>query len=366
MRRTLLIAILAAGTMTALAPAAQAVSYRTLTTKLQAPTAIAFRPGIANPLVTEQKGRIVTVRRGKVVVLADLTDRVGQGGGEQGLLGLALHPRYAENRFLYVNYTDQAGTTQIVRFTTGRFHKPLKGSAKTLLSVRQPYANHNGGSLAFGPDGFLYIGLGDGGSGGDPGNRAQNPSTPLGKILRVNVDEGDPYAIPSTNPYAQGGGDPTVWALGLRNPWRFSFDRRTGALWIGDVGERQREEISWLPNRAPPLPNFGWNAFEGDKRYAPQPTRGDLITPVAVYDHTQGCSVVGGYLYRGRKVRALRNRYVFGDWCSGAIWSISRKNPVRRSIGFTLPKLTTFGEDARGELYAASGTGRLIRIVPSG
>jgi len=364
MRRALLIAGLAAGAVAALAPAAHAVSYETLTTKLQAPTAIAFRPGIANPLVTEQKGRIVTVRKGKVVVLADLTDRVGQGGGEQGLLGLALHPRYAENRFLYVNYTDAAGTTQIVRFTTGRFHKPLKGSAKTLLSVRQPYANHNGGSLAFGPDGFLYIGLGDGGSGGDPGNRAQNPSTPLGKILRINVDEGDPYAIPSTNPYAQGGGDPAVWALGLRNPWRFSFDRRTGALWVGDVGQRQREEVSWLPNPAPPLPNFGWNAFEGDKRYAPQPTRGDLIAPVAVYDHTQGCSVVGGYLYRGRAIRGLRGHYVFGDWCKGAIWSITRKDPTRVPVGVTLAKLTTFGEDDQGELYAASGSGRLIRLVP--
>ena len=364
MQRALLSTAFALVALGAAVPAAGAVTYETLTTELQSPTAIAFRPGVANPVVTEQKGRIVTVRKGKVVVLADLADRVGQAGGEQGLLGLAFHPRYAENRFLYVNYTDPAGNTQIVRFTTGRFHKPLKGSAKTLLSVRQPYANHNGGSLAFGPDGFLYIGLGDGGSGGDPGNRAQNPSTPLGKILRIDVDGGDPYAIPPTNPFAGGGGDPTVWALGLRNPWRFSFDRRGGGLWVGDVGQRQREEVSWVPRAAPPLPNFGWNAFEGDKAYAPQPTRGDLIKPIATYDHGQGCSVVGGYVYRGRAIRSLRGRYVFGDWCKGAIWAITRKDTTRTPIGVTLAKLTTFGEDDQGELYAASGTGRLIKIVP--
>ncbi len=357
-----LAAVLAAVVVSA--PAADAIATQTVVTGLSAPTAIAFRPGTANPVVTEQRGRVVTVRKGRIVVLADLADRVGQQGGEQGLLGIAYHPAYATNGLVYVNYTDAAGTTQIVQFRRGRYHRFLKGSAKVLLSVRQPYANHNGGQLAFGPDGMLYIGLGDGGSGGDPGNRAQNPNVPLGKILRIDVI-GEPYSIPGSNPFANGGGDPSVWAIGLRNPWRFSFDRRTGALWVGDVGEKRYEEVSWFPNPAPPLPNFGWNAFEGPKPYAPQPTNGTLITPVATYDHASGCSVIGGYVYRGRAIRSLRGRYVFGDWCRGTVWSITRKDPTRKPTGVTVRGLTAFGQDDSGELYAVGQRGgRLVKLIP--
>ncbi len=345
-------------------PSAHALSLTQLTTKLKAPTAIAFRPGNNRPVVTEQAGRVVAVRNGKVIVLADLSDRVGQQGGEQGLLGIAYSPLYRDNGFVFVNYTDAAGTTQIVRFRRGKYDRFLKGTATTLLSIRQPYANHNGGQLAFGPDGFLYIGTGDGGAGGDPGNRAQSTYTPLGKILRINVNEGDPYAIPASNPFATGGGDAAIWAIGLRNPWRFSFDQRTGSLWVGDVGERLREEVSWLPNPAPPLPNFGWNIWEGDLPYVPQPTAGTLITPVATYDGSVGCSVIGGYMYRGKAIRSLRNRYVFGDFCTSTIWSLTRKAPTRVDIGVRVPRLTTLGQDAAGELYFASQRGTLFRLQP--
>lgn len=359
--RLLLVTIAAAMIV---APSAHALSLKQLTTKLKAPTAIAFRPGNNRPVVTEQAGRVVSVRNGKVIVLANLSDRVGQQGGEQGLLGIAYSPLYKDNGFVFVNYTDAAGTTQIVRFRRGKYDHFLKGSATTLLSIRQPYANHNGGQLAFGPDGFLYIGTGDGGAGGDPGNRAQSTNTLLGKILRINVNEGAPYAIPSSNPFALGGGEAPIWAIGLRNPSRFSFDQRTGSLWVGDAGERLREEVSWLPNPAPTLPNFGWNAWEGDLPYVSQPTAGTLITPVATYDSSVGCSVIGGYMYRGKAIRSLRNRYVFGDFCTSTIWSLTRKAPTRVAIGVRVPRLTTLGQDAAGELYFASQRGTLFRLQP--
>ena len=363
--RPALLCVLAATVAGAIAPTANALTLVSLSTKVKSATAIAFRPGVQWPVVTEQAGRVVVVRNGKIVQLANLADRVGQQGGERGLLGIAYHPQYRENGRVFVNYTDQAGNTQIVEFKRGKYHRFLLGSARTILSIRQPYANHNGGQLAFGHDGFLYIGVGDGGSGGDPGNRAQNTNTQLGKILRIDVNTGDPYGIPPTNPFASGdGGRPTIWAIGLRNPWRFSFDQRYGALWVGDVGQSTREEVSRVPRATPPLPNFGWNAWEGDKPYVPQPTKGTLIKPVVAYDQSFGCSVIGGFVYRGKTIRSLRGRYVFGDWCSGRIWSTTVRKPVLVDTGLKVPRLSTFGQNEQGELFMASTNGRLFSLRP--
>ncbi len=346
--------------------AASAATAEIVARDLKSPTVVTFRAGSQWPIVAEQKGRIVVVRNGKAMPMADLADRVGQQGGERGLLGLAFHPRFAEDRRVFVNYTDADGSTRISQFAVSKRNRILKATEKVLLRVRQPYANHNGGALAFGPDGLLYIGLGDGGSGGDPGNRAQNPQTPLGKILRIDVNQGDPYGVPPTNPFANGAdGLPAIWAIGLRNPWRFSFDRATGALWIGDVGQAQREEVSRIPRKAPALPNLGWNAWEGDRPYAPQPTRGTLVKPIATYAHDRGdCSVTGGYVYRGKAIRALRGRYVFGDWCSGRIWSITARQTRPVETGALLARLSSFGEDAQGELWMTSTNGTLARLRP--
>ncbi len=361
--RLLLIASLTAGLAIATSEAS-ALTLVSLSAKLKSPTAIAFRPGNLNPVIAEQGGRIVTLRQGKLIVLADLSDRVGQQGGEQGLLGIAYHPQYRENGLVYIDYTDAAGDTQIVRLQRGRYDRLLKASATTVLSIRQPYANHNGGQLTFGPDGLLYIGMGDGGASGDPANRAQSTNTLLGKVLRIDVDGGNPYAIPATNPFVAGGGLPEIWAIGLRNPWRFSFDRKLGALWLADVGEHAREEVNRLPKAAPALPNFGWNAWEGDLPYVPHPTPGTLIEPLAVYDHDVGCSIIGGYVYRGKAIPKLRGRYVFGDWCNGQLWTMTSANPTRTDTGLRIAHLSTFGQDDSGELYLASTDGRLFSLRP--
>lgn len=357
----LLVALTAAA---ALAPAAGALSLSTISTGIKGPTVIAFRPGNLNPVIAQRNGLIVSVVKGKVRKLADLTDRVGQQGGERGLLGLAYSPAYKDNGFVFVAYTDAAGDTQVVRFRKGRYDHFLEGSATTLLSVRQPYANHNGGQLAFGPDGFLYIGMGDGGAGGDPGNRAQNAETLLGKVLRIDVNAGAPYAVPSSNPFADGtAGNATVWAMGLRNP-HFSFDQRTGSLWLVDSSQGDNQEVDWVANPAPPLPNFGWSAFDGTSKYKPQPTPGTLVPPVTTYGKAYGCAPIAGALYRGKTVRKLRNLYVFGDACSGRIFSILRKEPKLVDTGLKVPTLAAIGQDGVGELWLIGQKGRLSTIIP--
>ena len=346
------------------APNASAASLSTLPTGLKDPTAIAFRPGNPNPVIAQRNGVIATIVRGKVRKLADLSDRVGQQGAERGLLGLAYSPSYRDDGLVFVYFTDIAGDAQVVRFRRGRYDHLLKGSATTLFSIRQPYANHNGGPLAFGPDGFLYIGTGDGGAGGDPGNRAQNPSTLLGKILRVDVKGGDPYAIPSSNPFAAGGGDPAVWAMGVRMP-HFSFDSRTGCLWLVDAGQSGVQEVDWVPNPAPALPNFGWSAFDGTGRYKPQPTPGTLVTPLTSYGRAYGCFAVAGVLYRGKALkRDLRSTYVFGDACSGRIWSVKRTDPKLVDTGLRVPRLAAIGQDDAGALWLIDAKGRLSTVTP--
>jgi glucose/arabinose dehydrogenase len=306
--------------------------------------------------VVEQAGRIRVALRGRMLArpFLDIRGRV-VSGGEQGLLGLAFHPRYAQNKRFYVNYTDNNGHTNVVEYRANRAGTAaLPRTARRLLFVRQPFGNHNGGGLAFGPDGRLYIGLGDGGSGGDPDDRAQNMSTLLGKLVSMNVNARRPV--------------PRIDALGLRNPWRFTFDRANGDLYIGDVGQNAWEEIDYVPRRSPGRENYGWDAFEGRARFEQTPLRtGRLVQPIEVYSHGQGCSVTGGVVYRGNAVSAARGRYFYGDYCSGIIWSLrvvnGRSTDLRREP-FQIDGLSSFGQDAAGELYATSLEGGVYRLVP--
>jgi len=363
-RRILTLTIAALSFVGIAGSSAHALSLTTIATEVTSPTALTFRPDNPWPVVTQRNGMVVTITKGKVHILANLTDRVGQKGSERGLLGIAYSPLYKSNGFVFVNYTDAAGDTQIVRFRKGKYGRFLKNSATTLLSIRQPYANHNGGQLAFGPDGFLYIGMGDGGSGGDPGNRAQNPKTLLGKILRIDVNAGTPYAIPSTNPFADGVlGQGPVWAMGVRNPG-FSFDARTGGMWIVDPSQGADEELDWIAKPAPPLPNLGWRAFDGTKPYSPQPLTGTVVTPLTSYGTAYGCNPVAGAVYRGKTTPQLRGNYVFGDSCSGRIWSVLRKDPKLVDTGLRVSKLAAIGQDAAGELWLISQQGELSTITP--
>lgn len=325
-----------------------AVSLQPVATGLQAPlyvTAPRSEPG--RLYVVEQGGLVRVVVNGKVRVQPFLDVRAKTAaGGERGLLSIAFSPGYAKNRLFAVDYTDVNGDTRVVQYRSDGT-KAILGSARQLLFVRQPYANHNGGQLQYGPDGLLYVGMGDGGSGGDPGNRAQNLSSRLGKLLRYRD------------------GHWQVAAYGLRNPWRFSFDRGTGGLWIGDVGQNAWEEVDYRP-KGFGLTNFGWHVLEGRTPYqsgqTPNPA-GTLVGPVAVYhDGDDGCSITGGYAYSGTAAPSLRGRYVFGDYCSGRIWSLGPGGAMRREP-LEVPQLTSFGEDTRGELYAVSGAGTVFRIA---
>jgi glucose/arabinose dehydrogenase len=302
--------------------------------------------------VVEQPGVIRVLVNGKLrpTPFLDIRDRV-EAGGERGLLGLAFDPGYKTNHRFYVNYTGKPnGDTFVVAFRSDGA-KAILSSAQQLLHIQQPYPNHNGGMVAFGPDRRLYVGMGDGGSGGDPENRAQNPNSLLGKLLRVDTT---------------GKRAPVIRALGLRNPWRFSFDRRNGDLYIGDVGQGQIEEIDYVPNSMKVLLNFGWRVYEGRSSYEPGTLGPGRVTmPIAQYTHDTGCTVVGGYVYRGTTVRAAAGRYFYGDYCSGIIWSLTVRNgkaSTPRTEPFKVPNLSSFGEDARGELYLVSLDGVLYRL----
>jgi glucose/arabinose dehydrogenase len=295
--------------------------------------------------VVEQAGRIRIVQNGRMTgTLLDIRSQVSCCG-EQGLFSVAFHPRYGQNKKYYVNYTDRSGDTRVVEYRGKR-------RLRQVLFVDQPYSNHNGGQLAFGPDGRLYVGMGDGGSGGDPENRAQNLGSRLGKLLAINVDRRAPR--------------PQIVGYGLRNPWRFSFDRKTGNLYIGDVGQNSWEEVDFTPRRSPGLENYGWDVYEGRARFEgkqPNP-RGRLVFPVAVYSlGGDECAVSGGFVYRGSTVGPAKGRYFYGDNCSGKMWSFpAGRARSLRTESFTLPGLSSFGEDAGGELYAVTLNGRLWRL----
>ena len=318
------------------------------------PVYVTSAPGDATTLyVVEKTGAIKIVRNGSVAgTFLDLHGKVS-GGEEQGLLSVAFHPQYAANHLFYVNYTDTSGDTRVVQYRSAN-GVAVPGSARQILFVDQPYENHNGGQLQFDRSGYLYVGMGDGGSGGDPGNRAQNLGSRLGKLLRIN---------PTRNG--------SIWRIvgyGLRNPWRFSFDRANGNLWIGDVGQNAWEEVDYRnAKRVGVLANYGWSRFEGNAVYdagKPYLRKGDRVSPVVVYPHSDGCSITGGYVYRGAAAPSMQGRYVYGDYCSGTVWSFKAGNGRLSAprVDGRIANLSSFGEDGNGQLYATALSGELYRL----
>ncbi len=307
-------------------------------------------------------------------VFLDITDRVNDKGTEEGLLGLAFDPDYSANGYFYVYYTAHSPRRSVIsRFSVSPEDPDRADSASelVLLEVAQPYSNHNGGHLVFGPDGYLYIGLGDGGGGGDPLGHGQNRATLLGAILRLDVrgaTQGRPYAIPPDNPLVGKGGDvrEEIWAYGLRNPWRFSFDRFTGDLWAADVGQDSYEEINIIE----PGANYGWNIMEGAHCY-PSPesdcSQSGMKLPVLEYTHADGCSVTGGYVYRGSRLPSLYGAYLYADYCSGKVWALRYDGTQviehMELVDSTL-SISSFGEDARGEVYILDHRGGIYRLRP--
>ncbi|MFN2637523.1 MAG: sorbosone dehydrogenase family protein [Gemmatimonadaceae bacterium] len=341
---------------------------------LENPVYLTAPPADPRLFIVEQPGRIRVVENGRLAVtpFLDITTKVGYGG-ERGLLSVAFHPQYRSNGFLFVNYTDRNGDTRIERYTVSTADRNTAdpSSARLILAIDQPYANHNGGLNLFGPDGMLYIGMGDGGGQGDPNGNAQNRNALLGKLLRINVDRGDAYIVPSGNPYARGGGRGEIWAFGLRNPWRFAFDRFSGLLYIADVGQNKFEEIDVVPMSISNV-NYGWNAMEGLSCYrAPLCTLPGLQRPVVTYPLQGGtCAVIGGFVYHGRKIPEIVGQYFYSDYCNSWLRSFRYDNgQVRDQHDWPVGRLgsvTSFGEDAEGELYMCSTSGRVYRIIRSG
>ena len=370
--KSLLVTLLL-GTATA-AIAADEITLKQIVTGLNQPTTITHA-GDLRLFITQQPGRIAILQMGATSVeptpFLDLSSLV-VCCGEQGLLGLAFHPHYAQNGFFYVDYTRKSdGATVIARYSVSATdpNRADPSSAQILLTIPQPFSNHNGGQLQFGPDGYLYIGMGDGGSGGDPGNRAQDLTQLLGKILRIDVDSGTTYGIPPSNPFlGHSNARNEIWAYGVRNPWRFSFDRQTGDLWIADVGQDNFEEVNFQPATSIGGENYGWRRMEGTHCYNPSTNCQDssMTLPITEYDHGSGrCSITGGYRYRGSKWSKLQGTYLYADWCSGTIWGVTQSNGawVPRVVAQTSLHVTTFGEDVNGELYLAdNSTGRLYSI----
>lgn len=345
---------------------------------LSQPVDLKAAPGdSARLFVVEQAGRIRVVRGGSLASAAflDISARVGSGG-ERGLLGLAFHPGYAQNGRFYVNYTDRAGDTRLSEFrVSSNPDLADAGSERQLLFVDQPFANHNGGGLAFGSDGKLYIGLGDGGSGGDPLGNGQKLSTPLGKLLRIDVDSGNPYGVPADNPFvSRPGAFGPVWAYGLRNPWRFAFDRATGDLYIGDVGQDQVEEID-VARAGAGGQNYGWNVVEGNQCYPPgsRCSMSGLTPPVLTYTHAAGCSVTGGVVYQGCRMPGYHGTYFYADYCSAFIRSFRFQNGAATeqrdwtsSLGRGVNAVSAFGVDADGEIYILDHQdGQVYKVVPA-
>ncbi|GAA3088666.1 hypothetical protein GCM10017600_62530 [Streptosporangium carneum] len=327
--------------------------------RLDMPVAMAVRKGDPTLYVAEQTGRLRAITDGEVAPepVVDLSAEVSDGN-EQGLLGVAFHP---DGDFLYLDWTDADGHTHVTEwaFADGR-----ATGRRDVLVQRQPYANHNGGQLAFGPDGRLYIALGDGGSGGDPQGNGQNTGTWLGKILRIDP-RGTPYKVPEDNPFVgKPGAKPEIWAYGLRNPWRFTFDRKTGDMWIGDVGQDAWEEVDFQP-RGKGGRNYGWNHREGNHPFRGGTAEG-AVGPVIEYPLREGgnCSVVAGYVYRGKRIPALEGRFLYGDFCAGWVRAVAADRPGRGEDVGRVEQLSSFGEDGDGELYALSLAGPVYRLEP--
>lgn len=342
-----------------------------------------FGTGFSSPVEITHAGdtRLFVVERGGAIKILNANGTVNptpflnlsgiiSSGGERGLLGLAFHPNYSTNGFFYVNYTNTAGNTVISRYSvnSGNPNVANASSASILLTITQPYSNHNGGSVKFGPDGYLYIGMGDGGSGGDPENRAQNINELLGKMLRIDVNNGTPYGIPANNPYVGIAGADEIWAIGVRNPWKFSFNRSNGDLWIADVGQNNFEEINKVSSTQAGL-NYGWRCYEGNAAYnatgcAAQST---MTFPLAVTTHSAGnCSITGGYVYTGTTYPNFQNKYFFTDYCASKIGMVDNSGNITYSANFSGNSFVTFGEDNNGELYVGSiNNGTIYKIKDS-
>lgn len=344
---------------------------------LRSPVYVASAPGDKRLFVVEQEGRIRTISNGKVASkpYADLV-RFVTSGGEQGLLSVAFHPKFASNGKLYVYFTNKSGNEEIWELRAGKGAASIRPGHRKLLEIPDTEGNHNGGQLQFGPDGMLYFGDGDGGGAGDRhgehGN-GQNPANLLGKLGRIDVDTrtgGKPYGIPKGNPFAgQSGWAPEIWALGLRNPWRFSFDRANGDLWIGDVGQNAWEEINHVKRGVAGV-NYGWNRYEGRHDFEPGTplAGGKLRQPVAEYGHDDGCSITGGYVYRGPKIAGLSGRYVYADYCSNKMWTLGISGGAPRDISNVTDaagakSIVSFGQDGSGILYVCSAEGTIYRFV---
>lgn len=355
-------------------PGSQNLVLSTVVTGLSNPVDLQTPDDGSNRLfVVEQPGTIRIIANGilQSTPFLDITNLI-DFGGEKGLLGVAFHPNFSQHPFFYLNYDRLSGgqmETVIARYqvSAGDPNVADPASETILLTVTQPFPNHKGGQVVFGPDGFLYIGLGDGGSGGDPLGNGQSLQTLLGKMLRIDVDHTTgslPYAIPADNPFAGGGGLPEIFAYGLRNPWRFSFDRSTGRLFVGDVGQDSFEEIDILQNGG----DFGWNIMEGMHCYSPPSgcnTTG-LIGPIFEYDHTQGQAVIGGYVYHGSAISSLAGTYLFSDYASGKIWGLTEGQSgtwTRAELLSTNANVSSLGQDASGEIYVVEYSGSVMKLV---
>ncbi len=328
--------------------------------------------GSGRLFVVEQTGRIMILENGNInpAPFLDIVSIVGSDANEQGLLSVAFHPDYVNNGFFFVNYTNQQGDTVIARYSRSDdpgVANPDKG--KLLMTIDQPYANHNGGQIAFGPDGYLYIGMGDGGAANDPQNRAQDMSNLLGKLLRIDVDNADPYGAPQNNPFVNTDqARAEIWSYGWRNPWRFSFDVATGDMYVADVGQNQYEEVhvEWAGDA--PGQNYGWRLMEGFHCFNPgecDPTELELVLPVAEYDHNFGCSITGGYVYRGSQFPALAGIYFYGDYCSGIVWGMQHQSDgswAKTEMLQSDKRISSFGQDKIGEVYLVDRAGDIFQL----
>jgi len=346
-------------------------SWQVVVNGLDKPTSLVNAgDGTGRLFIVEQGGLIRVMKDGTVLPtpFLDLTTKVSCCG-EQGLLGLAFHPKYIENGYFYVDYTEKASNqlfTVVSRFNVSANdpNQADSGSEMRLLNIEQPFQNHNGGELQFGPEGYLYIAMGDGGSFGDPNGNGQSLGTLLGKILRIDVDSSEPYAIPPDNPFVNGGGPWEIWLFGLRNPWKFSFDRLTGDMYIGDVGQDAWEEITYLPAGNPGGENLGWNYFEGTHPYrGSPPLNAVFVSPVAEYSHEIGISVTGGYVYRGKELPAWQGVYLYGDFSSGSVWGLLQlpDGTWQNALMFdTGSNVSSFGLDENGEIYLVDYNGSIL------
>ena len=358
--------------MTATLPTADDIVLTEVAGGLERPVLLVGVPGDARIFIVEQRGRIRVLAGGQLRAepYLDISGQIS-GGNEQGLLGVAFHPDFASNRYVYANYTNGAGDTRLVRYTESADGLTLDpATLKEILFVEQPNGNHNGGQLLFGADGMLYIPLGDGGSSGDPRGNGQNLDTLLGAILRIDVDGGDPYAIPADNPFASGGGQPEIWAYGVRNPWRNDIDAEGGFIYVADVGQNEWEEVSVSPLAEGGV-NYGWNTVEGPDCFRDSGCdRTGFRDPVIWYGHGDGCSITGGHVYRGAAMPALTGTYFYSDYCSGWLRSFRYDSAQGAAVDqreWSIPDLGSvysFGRDTDGELYILAGT-RAYRIDPA-